>query len=141
MVRIAAVVAASLTVACAAGAASHVSISLAAKPGSVTAGRAWTAKLTVRPRSFAGAVRVAARGPAKVDVRATGSSGSFRARLVFPAAGRWTLTARAGGSTSRLGTLTVRKAARNPLVFTWPTSIDVQSDGSLLVVENGAGRV
>ena len=141
MVRIAAAVAAFLTLACAAGAATHVQVSLAAKPSSVTAGRAWTAKLTVRPRSFTGAVRVAARGPGKVDVRATGSRGSFRARLVFATAGRWTLTARAAGSTSRLGTVTVLKAARKPLVFTWPTSIDVQSDGSLLVVENGVGRV
>ena len=139
--RIAATVAAFLTLACTAGAATHVRVSLASKPGAVTARHAWTAKLTVRPRSFAGAVRVAARGPGKLDVRATGSRGSYRARLVFPAAGRWTLTARAGGSTSRLGTVTVRKAARTPLKFTWPTSLDVQPDGSLLVVENGIGRV
>jgi streptogramin lyase len=141
MARIAAAVAAFLTVVCAAGAATHVRVSLAAKPGPVTAGRAWTAKLTVRPRSFAGAVRVAARGPGKVDARAAGSRGSYRARLVFPAAGRWTLTAHAGGSTSRLGTVTVRNPAKTPLLFTWPTSVDVQSDGSLLVVENGLGRV
>jgi streptogramin lyase len=30
---------------------------------------------------------------------------------------------------------------RPPLQFIWPTSIDLQPDGSLLVVENGAGRV
>jgi streptogramin lyase len=141
MARIAAAVAAFLTVACAAGAATHVRVSLAARPGSVTAGRTWTARLTVRPRSYAGAVRVAARGPGKVDVRAAGSHGSYRARLVFPAAGRWTLTARAGGSASRLATVTVRRPAKTPLLFTWPTSVDVESDASLLVVENGAGRV
>jgi len=39
--------------------------------------------------------------------------------------------ARAGGGT----------AQRAPLEFVWPTSIDLQPDGSLLVVENGAGRV
>jgi streptogramin lyase len=39
--------------------------------------------------------------------------------------------ARAGGSA----------AQRAPLQFVWPTSIDLQPDGSLLVVENGAGRV
>lgn len=30
---------------------------------------------------------------------------------------------------------------RAPLEFVWPTFIDLQTDGSLLVVENGAGRV
>jgi hypothetical protein len=51
------------------------------------------------------------------------------------------LSAKAGGSTSRLGTVTVRSATPKPLTFTWPTSIDLQADGSLLVVENGAGRL
>jgi DNA-binding beta-propeller fold protein YncE len=32
-------------------------------------------------------------------------------------------------------------AQRAPLEFVWPTFIDLQPDGSLLVVENGAGRV
>ena len=51
--------AALLAAACTASAAGHVRISLAAKPSSLTAGRAWTATLTARPRSFAGLVRVA----------------------------------------------------------------------------------
>jgi sugar lactone lactonase YvrE len=58
---------------------------------------------------------------------------------VFPTAGRWKLTARAGGSTSQLGSVTVR--GPQPLRFAWPTSVDVRPDGSLLVVENGRGRV
>ena len=84
---------------------------------------------------------MSAAGPRKLSVRATGGHGTYRARLVFPSAGRWTLSAKAAGSTSRLGTITVRSAAPKPLTFTWPTSIDLQPDGSLLVVENGAGRV
>jgi serine/threonine-protein kinase len=48
------------------------------------------------------------------------------------------LTARAGGSASLLGSITVRRPA---LRFAWPTSVDVQPDGSLLVVENGRARV
>jgi streptogramin lyase len=32
-------------------------------------------------------------------------------------------------------------AARPPLTFVWPTSIDLQPDGSLVLVENGRGRV
>jgi streptogramin lyase len=141
MTRLVIVGAALLATACAAGAATPVRISLAANPSSVIAGRAWTATLTARPRSFAGVVRVSAAGPRKLSVRATGGHGTYRARLVFPAAGRWTLSAKAGGSTSRLGTITVRSRAPKPLTFTWPTSIDLQRDGSLLVVENGAGRV
>src|SRR5262245_47531134 len=103
MVRIALAAAALLTIACTASAAVPIRVSLAAKPSALTAGRAWTAKLTVRPSSFAGVMRVAAKGPGKLDVRATGSRGSYRARLVFPAVGRWTLTARPGGPTSRRG--------------------------------------
>jgi len=133
--------AASLAAACAAGATVPVHVSLAARPSSVVAGRAWTAALTVRPRSFAGAVRVSAAGPRRLTVPATGGHGTYRARLVFPAAGRWTLSAKAGNSKSRLGQITVRAPAPKPLTFTWPTSIDAQPDGSLLVVENGGGRV
>ncbi len=141
MTRLVIAGAALLVTACAAGAAVPVRISLAAKASSVIAGRAWTATLTARPRSFAGVVRVSAAGPSELNVRATGGRGTYRARLVFPAAGRWTLSAKAGGSTSRLGTITVRSPAPKPLTFTWPTSIDLQPDGSLLVVENGAGRL
>jgi len=141
MTRLVIAGAALLAIAGAAGAASPVRIALTARPSSVIAGRAWTATLTARPRSFAGVVRVSAAGPRKLGVRATGGHGTYRARFVFPVAGRWTLSATASGSTSRLGTVTVRPAAPKPLTFTWPTSIDVQADGSLLVVENGAGRV
>jgi streptogramin lyase len=141
MTRLGIVAVALLATACTASAATPVRISLAAKPPSLIAGRAWTATLTARPRSFAGVVRVTASGPGKVGVRATGGKGTYRARLVFPSAGRWTLTASAGKSKSRLGVVTVKKPAPRPLTFTWPTSIDAQPDGSLLVVENGTGRV
>ena len=127
--------------ACNASAAGHVRISLSTRPAAPVAGRAWTASLTVRPLSFDGVVRLTATGPRKLDVRATGGHGTYRARLVFPSAGRWTLAARAGGSTSKLGAIVVRKPAPRPLTFTWPTSIDLQPDGSLLVVENGIGQV
>jgi sugar lactone lactonase YvrE len=128
--------------ACNASAADHVRISLSStRPAALVAGRVWTAKLTVRPHSFAGAVRVTATGPGKLDVRASGGHGAYRARLVFPAAGRWKLAARAGGAVSQLGSLPVRKPPAKPLLFAWPTSIDLQPDGSLLVVENGGGQV
>jgi DNA-binding beta-propeller fold protein YncE len=103
-------------------------------------GTPWTVKLAVRPKSFAGAVRLKATGPARLSIRAKGRRGAYRARLVFPRSGRWTLSALAGGSTSRLGTVTVRRRAE-PLAFDNPTSVAVEPSGSLLVVENGAGRV
>ena len=56
-----------LATACAAGAAVPVHISLAAKPSSITAGRAWTATLTARPRSFAGVVQRVGRRAAKAQ--------------------------------------------------------------------------
>jgi sugar lactone lactonase YvrE len=60
---------------------------------------------------------------------------------VFPVAGRWSLTARAGGSTSRLGSVLVRPAPRTPLVLSEPTTIELEPSGTLLVVENAPGRL
>ena len=130
-----------VTVVGSASAAAPVRVSLAARPSSPVAGRALTIKLTVRPASYAGAVRVTATGPGRISARATGKRGSYRARLVFPAAGRWTLTARAGSSSSRLGSIQVRPAARQPVAFREPTSIELEPSGTLLVVENNPGRV
>jgi streptogramin lyase len=129
-----------LALTCGATSAAGVRVTLVSRPSALVAGAAWTAKLTVRPKSFKGVVRVNARGPGRVTALATGRKGSYRARLVFPKSGRWTLSARAGGSTSRLGVVTVRRRAE-PLAFVYPTSIAVEASGSLLVVENGRGRV
>jgi sugar lactone lactonase YvrE len=122
-------------------AADGIRVTLSVSPPVLTVGRAWTAKLTVHPASFAGEVVVAATGRTRFAVRATGVHGSYRARLLFRAAGRWRLTARAGGSTSSLGSVLVRKAAPVPLAFVWPTSVEVEPDGSLLLVENGLRRL
>ena len=82
-----------------------------------------------------------ASGARRVRVRASGRRGSYRARLVFPTAGLWRLTARAGGTASRLGSVRVRRAPAKPLLFLQPTSIDLQPSGDLLLVENNPGRV
>jgi hypothetical protein len=121
--------------ACSASAAEPVKVSLSGKRAAPVASRAWTVRLAVRPASYAGAVRLIASGPRRINVRATGRRGSYRARLVFPSPGLWRLSARAGGTTSRLGAVRVRRAPVRPLVFTEPTSIDLQPDGSLLLVE------
>jgi sugar lactone lactonase YvrE len=123
-----------------ADAATPVHVSLVGRPPALTAGSAWTARLAVRPASFKGKVLVTGSGPGRASARATGRHGSYRARLVFPKPGRWTLSARAGGSTSRLGAVSVRRRV-GPLVFDNPTSVALEPSGSLLVAENGAGRV
>lgn len=66
--------------------------------------------------------------------------GRYRARVVFPSAGRWALGARAGRTRATLGSVQVRRPAV-PLTFVWPTSVAVESNRSLLLVENGIGRV
>jgi streptogramin lyase len=125
----------------AAAAAPPVRVSLARPVPAATVGRAWNPKLAVRPASFRGSLRVTATGPRRLTAAASRTVGSYRARFVFPEAGRWTLTARAGGSTSRLGSLDVRPAAPTPLLFSEPTSIDLEPSGTLLVVENNPGRL
>lgn len=68
------------------------------------------------------------------------SRGRYRARVVFPTSGRWAFGAQAGGARVRLGWVRVR-ARLVPLSFAWPTSVDVDRDGSLLLVENGVDGV
>jgi hypothetical protein len=127
--------------ACSASAAGPVRVSLTGKRAAPVAGRAWTVRLAVRPLSYSGTVRVTASGPGRVSVRSTGRRGSFRARLVFPTAGLWRIAARAGGATSRLGSVRVRRPPARPIVFSQPTSIDLEPAGTLLLVENNPGRV
>ncbi|PWU17922.1 MAG: hypothetical protein C5B48_15390 [Candidatus Rokuibacteriota bacterium] len=133
---------ASSVAACAASAtAQGVQVMLLGARPELTAGRAWTARLVVRPASFRGSVRLTATGPTRIVVRARRGRGSYRARLVFPSAGRWALSARAGASISHLGTVQVRELASEPLRFVWPTAVDVEPNGSLLLVENGLQRL
>src|SRR5262245_16177616 len=117
--------------ACTASAAGPIRVSLAGKRKAPVAGRAWAVRLAVRPLSFAGTVRVSAAGRGRVRARATGRRGSYRARLVFPKAGIWRISAQAGGTTWRLGSVRVRQASARPVAFTEPTSIDLQPDGPL----------
>src|SRR5262249_27775736 len=144
-----------LAVACAsgAGAAAPVRVSVSGKLTAPVAGSGWTLKLAVRPVSYSGAGAVPAAGARMLTAPAAGGRraesralrlcgrGSYRARFVFPSAGRWTLTARAGSSTSRLGSVQVRPVPPEPLDFTEPTSIELEPSGTLLLVENNPGRL
>jgi streptogramin lyase len=106
--------------------------------GAATAGKPWTVKLAVRPKSFSGRVQLVATGPGRFQAPAHGGRGSYKARLVFPRTGAWTLTARAGSTLSRLGPVRVRPA---PLAFDQPTGVAANPAGSLLVVEFGQHRL
>ena len=116
----------------------HVHVSVAGKRPAAVLGKPWVVRLAVRPASFRGSIVVTASGAKQIRARVTRRGGSYRARLVFPSSGRWRLTARAGGSSSRLGTVRVAPA---PIAFSEPTSIDLEPEGTLLVVENNPGRL
>jgi sugar lactone lactonase YvrE len=117
-------------------------VSLASKlPGSITVGKAFTLRLTVRT---AGRVAVVARGPASrtFAARSTGAR-RYSARVVLPAAGRWMLWARLRGRSYRLGAVLARRAppTAQPLVLATPAGITTRPDGLLLVAEGGANRI
>jgi sugar lactone lactonase YvrE len=137
---LAAAVAGLVAAACAA-AGTDARLSLLRGPGHPVAGRATSIVVGTRPGGSA-KVRVwIARGPARRSFGARAlPHRRHRARVVFPTAGRWTFGARAGRTGARPGS--VRVGARlAPLTFEWPTSVDVEPDGSLLLVANGDGRV
>jgi streptogramin lyase len=129
-----------LPVVCAFGQA-RVHVSIAGKRPAAVAGRPWTVRLAVRPSSFRGPVKVTAKGTKRVRARVTRVRGAYRARLDFPSAGRWRLTAQAGGTTSRLGAILVRRPPAVPVMFVQPTSIELEPSGTLLLVENNPGRL
>lgn len=134
---------AALAAALVASAASPVRVRLVAgPPAALVVGDVWDARLAVRPASNRLPVRVLATRPGeRLAVRATGRRGSYGARLVFRSPGRWTLTARVGRWASRLGSVSVRPAEPEPLDFLQPTQMELEPGGTLLVVENAAGRV
>jgi DNA-binding beta-propeller fold protein YncE len=81
--------------------------------GAATAGRPWTATLSIRDgrRPYAGRVALVATGELErrsFPARRAGRPGRYRARVVFPGGGPWTLTVRAGRRTARLVTVDVR---------------------------------
>jgi len=110
-------------------------------PGRPEAGRAVAVVVRTGPDTRATVEVWIARGAVRRSFGTrTLAQGRHRARVVFPHPGRWTFGARIGGRKTQLGSVRVR-ARRLPLTFRWPTSVDAEPDGSLLLVENGRGRV
>ena len=64
--------------------------------------------------------------------------GSYRANVVFPAAGRWTYAARIGAKRYPLGTATVREA---PVRLVASADVVIDRDGSLVVADVQGNQV
>jgi hypothetical protein len=76
------------------------SVELRAKPASVTAGVPWTATIVVRPPTRLPVTLVARRGAVSRSPHARPAGrGLYRARVVLPSSGRWSLAARVGART------------------------------------------
>ena len=116
MLRLAAVLLAflALTTAGAAAPQGRITASLLTAKSGVTAGRPWTALVSIRD----GRRPLAARsvtlsiggelGRRTFKAARAGRPGRYRARVLFPAGGPWTLDVRVGRRSLRLGNLTVR---------------------------------
>jgi sugar lactone lactonase YvrE len=136
---------AGVAVAAAATASPGIRLSLVSRPVQPVVGHPVSIVVRVarggKPVAHAKVAVWIARGHARSSFAARPAAGGrYRARVVFPAAGRWTFGARAGRARVAFGSVLVRRPPV-PLSFAWPTSVDVESNRSLLLVENGNGRV
>ncbi|HET8652847.1 MAG TPA: SMP-30/gluconolactonase/LRE family protein [Gaiellaceae bacterium] len=142
-IRAGAMVVAALLLAAAVGSAATAKrpeVSLASSRAGAVAGRPWTAVLHVRGSRPAALAVTATLGRRRVAATARRAAGDrYRARIVFPAPGRWTLTARLGGKRFPLGTIVVRAPA--PMLLVYPTEAVLEPSGSLLVAESGRSRI
>jgi hypothetical protein len=99
----------------AAAPAGRITARLQTDATAVVAGRAWTATLSIRDgkRPFAGRATLVATGELgrrSFAARRAGRPGRFRARIVFPGGGLWTLSVRVGARRTRLASIEVRGA-------------------------------
>ncbi len=117
-------------------------VSLTARPSTLVAGRPWAAVLAVRGSQPSRVALTATLGGRRVAASARRwRRGRYRARLVFPAPGRWRLAAKIGRTRVPLGAVAVRAATRPPLVLVAPTEAVLEPNGSILVAESGQSRL
>ena len=109
MLRVAVAVLVAFALASTVSAATGGRITARLQPGAVagTANQPWTATAVVRDgkRAFSGRVIFSIAGETgrrAVSARRTRRPGRYRARIVFPAGGQWSVSLRAGGRTIRL---------------------------------------
>ena len=117
-------------------------VSLTARPSTLVAGRPWTAVLAVRGSRPSRVALTATLGHRRVAASARRwRRDRYRARLVFPAPGRWRLAAKIGRTRVRLGAVAVWAATRPPVVLVAPTEGVLEPNGSILVAESGQSRL
>jgi hypothetical protein len=131
---------AALTLVAVASAAGPRPVSLAGKlPGSVAVGRAFTVRLAAKSKPV-----VVARGTTtKTFATRRTAPGRYAASVKLAPAGRWTLSARLGKKSYKLGAVTAKRAtpAAKPLLFSTPAQIFARSDGMLVLAEGGRNRI
>ena len=126
-----------------------LSVKLRGRAVGLVAERPWQATVEVRRdgrlvsgtavsivvRDTSGAVRTFRARPVR--------RGLHRARVVFPWAARWVVSARAAGRTFTLARANLRPKPRGsePVTVVNPAELAVLADGTLLVVEDGLGRL
>ena len=103
------------------------------RPPALQVGTAWQATVRVRPVPRARPSIVVARGAATRSF-ATRSAGHglYRARVVFPSAGRWRYSVRLGKRLVRVGAVTVREA---PVRLVAAADVALDPEGSLVVAD------
>lgn len=131
-----------LTAAAAAAPHGRITARLQTDTSAVTAGRVWTATLLVRDggRPFTGRVSLVATGELgrrTFPARKAGKFGRFRARIVFPGGGPWTLSVRAGRRRPAvLAALDVRGAGPR---ISRPHGFELHEEHGDLIVPDFAG--
>jgi hypothetical protein len=120
---------------CAASSANSEAIRPVRMPRTALVGVAWHAVV-----GAAAAPTLTATGPGRLQSRGklTGN-GRYRLTLTFPRAGRWTLTARAGRSSARLGAVTV-DIPPTPLLGDL-FALAVEPSGTLLIGQVHGGGI
>jgi sugar lactone lactonase YvrE len=114
------------------------SVALSSRPAA-TVGQQWRSTVVVRNAAPASVAVTATSSTRTIGARARRvSRGRYAVRFVFPAAGRWTLTARFGGRRYPLGAVTANAPQYR---FNRPNTMIAEPDGSLLLAEGGRQHV
>lgn len=128
----------------AAAAPAPLRVSLAGSPPlEILEGGTWSATVVVRragaPVRGARVTLVARDGALVRSARARDlGRGRYRGQIVFPREGSWVVSARVAGRTFSLTSVAVRS---RELLLSSPTSLVLDRDGSLLLVEPGRSRI
>lgn len=125
----------------------RVQATLTPRPGSLELGRAWQATIRLRrdgrPYGAVRPVLTARKGSVTRGARGvpTGTRGSFRVRLSFPEAGRWSYAVTLAGASLLRGALTVRSAEPPAAEVTEPFAVALAPNGRVLVADRAANRI